>query len=77
MKPSGIDPATFQFVAECLNHCTTMCPHLPALGGGIEVGNTRCKKGLKMIFFDKSNESIVTKPWLLLICKFLCCVEVP
>jgi hypothetical protein len=23
MTPSGIDRATFQFVAQCLNHCAT------------------------------------------------------
>jgi hypothetical protein len=26
MKPSGIDPATSLFVAQCLNHCATACP---------------------------------------------------
>jgi hypothetical protein len=26
MTPPGIDPATFWFVAQCLNHCATMCP---------------------------------------------------
>jgi hypothetical protein len=26
MTPSGIDPATFWFVAHCLNHCVTACP---------------------------------------------------
>jgi hypothetical protein len=32
MTPSGIDPATFWFVAQCLNHCATMCPHSRCTG---------------------------------------------
>jgi hypothetical protein len=27
MTPSGIDPATFRFVAQSLNHCATACPN--------------------------------------------------
>jgi hypothetical protein len=28
MTPPGIDPATFRFAAQCLNHCATACPQL-------------------------------------------------
>jgi hypothetical protein len=27
MAPSGIDPETFRFVAQCLKHCATACPY--------------------------------------------------
>jgi len=26
LTPAGIEPATFQFVAQHLNHCATLCP---------------------------------------------------
>jgi hypothetical protein len=28
MTPSGIDPVTFRFVVQRINHCATACPHL-------------------------------------------------
>jgi hypothetical protein len=28
VTPSGIDPVTFLFLAQCLNHCATACPQV-------------------------------------------------
>ena len=28
MTPAGIEPATFRFIAQLLNHCATVVPHL-------------------------------------------------
>jgi hypothetical protein len=33
MTPLGIDPATFRFVAQCLNHCATACPPVRKVRG--------------------------------------------
>ena len=32
MTPAGIEPATFQFVAQHLNHCATAVPHRKTIG---------------------------------------------
>ena len=35
MTPSGIDLATFRFVAKCLNHCTTAVPQIFVIAYGL------------------------------------------
>jgi hypothetical protein len=44
MTPSGIEPATFQFVTQHLNHCATAVTHLIAL----HHLNTICVKDFSM-----------------------------
>jgi len=33
MTPAGIEPATFRFVAQHLNHCTSVVPHYITMHG--------------------------------------------
>ena len=37
MIPAGIEPATFRFVAQHLNHCATAVPHMTYIAFGIKV----------------------------------------
>ena len=43
LTPAGIEPATFRFVAQHLNHCATAVPHLQ--GGG---RNFLCNIGINL-----------------------------
>jgi hypothetical protein len=43
MTPSGIDLATFRFVAQCLNHCATACPVVTSCDSELE-RNQGCKR---------------------------------
>jgi hypothetical protein len=54
MAAKGIDPATFQFVAQCLNHCATACP----TGFVIFLLNKRAqiKDSYALAFTNNSNE---------------------
>ena len=46
MAPSGIEPATFWFVAEHLNHCANAVPRVPTGGCGKKFcPAARLKKG--------------------------------
>ena len=38
MTPAGIEPATFRFVAQHLNHCATVVPYVQ----GSEAINLKC-----------------------------------
>jgi hypothetical protein len=44
MTPSGIDPATFEFVAQCLNHYTTACPR--------KKGQSKHKQTVGILFWE-------------------------
>ena len=41
MKPSGIEPATFRFVAQYLNHCATAVPQIFGLTSNGSYGGER------------------------------------
>jgi hypothetical protein len=41
VTPSGIDPATFRFVAQYLNHCATACPQSWSISMIIYVSYTK------------------------------------
>jgi hypothetical protein len=40
MTPSGIEPATFRFVAQYLNHCATAVPHYIYIYSALENGKS-------------------------------------
>ena len=52
MTPSGIEPATCRFVAQCLNHYATAYPNVDSIGWNFCLTRkngsttTRCKKKL-------------------------------
>jgi hypothetical protein len=62
VTPLGIYPATFRFVAQCLNHCATTCPirstlcldfsHCP----GFSTENMHSETGTVSILSQKSRE---------------------
>ena len=50
MTPSGIEPATFRFVAQHLNHCTTAVPPLALLAHHIfHISRIRVKVDLQEV----------------------------
>jgi hypothetical protein len=52
VTPTGIHPATFRFVAQCLNHCATACPSL-------------CKKRVLNFYIQWLRiEDIWKRPWI-------------
>src|SRR5215510_5365085 len=58
MTLSGIDPATFRFVAQCLNHCTTACHHQI---GGTEQKNSALVRYRTCILRSSPDRQVITK----------------
>jgi hypothetical protein len=73
VTPSGINPMKFWFVVQCLNHCTTTCPHswwlvytFMSYRNGTPCGWQGCQ-GLHLIQHQSLYKSLIV----------LCCVIIP
>jgi len=71
VTPSGIEPATCRFVAQCLNHYATACPHIHRFLQNfiLEISSKTSQENLKFV----ENQTKISGLYMQNLSGFYCC----